>query len=205
MGTCVWRCLGMIVPSISNRCLLSVYELTVSFITYAVGDFWEQTNAKMSCLEPECSLRCTEKWAVLLSQRAFVFFVLQTWQELRMVAWECSNGVTPSRSPASEVQATPESPGYDSTTKETRLQGHTCPAHCLFPGERTVDYHRADVTLFLALENDCTVMRDCQIQKHFHTSSQICHPGAHLSGADVSSARFCSDERSRHFELGFSL
>lgn len=47
-------------------------------------------------------------------------FVFQTWRELRMVAWGCLSGVTPNRSCASEVQATPESPGSGSTTRETR-------------------------------------------------------------------------------------
>lgn len=43
-----------------------------------------------------------------------------------MAASGCLSGVTRSRSSASGVQETPESPGYDSTTRETRSvrQGH---------------------------------------------------------------------------------
>ena len=82
-----------------------------------------QTNM----LGAECSSRCTGKWTKLFFLFFFFVIVSQTWQELRMVAWGCSSGVTLSRSSASEVLATPESPGYDSTTRGTRLQNHTHP------------------------------------------------------------------------------
>lgn len=83
----------------------------------------EQRSAKLTCWDLNAHQGALENEPNLF----FSFFVIvcQTWQELRMVAWGCSSGVTLSRSSASEVLATPESPGYDSTTRGTRLQNDT--------------------------------------------------------------------------------
>lgn len=125
----------------------------VSFINFKIDDhFWNKELLKAHVG------RCTELKLCI----NFVFFLLifQTWQELRMVAWGCSSGVTPSRSSASEVQATPESPGYDSTTRETRLESHS---HTVWTEHIPTSMQTSDYW-------GCIVMWGCQFQQHFHTS-----------------------------------
>lgn len=58
-----------------------------------------------------------------LYKKTHIFLKLcffQILRELRMAVSGCLSGVTRSRSSASGVQETPESPGYDSTIRETR-------------------------------------------------------------------------------------
>lgn len=127
-------------------------------------------NTKTSCWDQNIIFEMHWKVSQPDVTFCFVLSVFQTWRELRMVAWGCSSGATPSRSSASEVQATPESPEYDSITKETRLQSHT---YSVWTGKlnTVVNHHHTDVKLFLALQHDCVVMWACQMQPHFHSSS----------------------------------
>lgn len=99
-----------------RRCLLCVNKISFPH------QFQFNRNYKMSCLEKE-------HFGKTLSKKKHIFLNYVFFQILpgpRMAASGCSSGVTRSRSSASEVQETPESPGYDSTTRETRSvrQGH---------------------------------------------------------------------------------
>lgn len=94
---------------IKDKCFLNCVKITFSPFFFCAKSWWIIWSAL------ECKPCCRSQ---------SVFSVCQTWQELRTAVWGCLSGGIPSRSPASGVQATPEWPGYASTTRETRWPSH---------------------------------------------------------------------------------
>lgn len=90
--------------------MLTRYFSLISIIETAKFHVWRKNTLVRHCTKNTFFKLC--------------FF--QILQGLRMAASGCSSGVIRSRSSASGVQETLESPGYDSTTRETRSvhQGH---------------------------------------------------------------------------------